>query len=177
MDVPIDIPTYPNYFSRFDERHGHLSSSVNVRDAACYICWAFARAYESSIMQPYMKTIALSLINVALFDREVNVRRAGSAAFQENVGRHGKIPCGVAINTLLDFVAVGIRQRCYLELSVKLAEIRVPEVARSMMDFLVGCQMVHWDEKIRVLASEALKRLTKFEVDYAVEEASFKSLN
>uniref|UniRef100_A0A914CJN7 Tubulin-specific chaperone D n=1 Tax=Acrobeloides nanus TaxID=290746 RepID=A0A914CJN7_9BILA len=155
---------------RFNETHGNFSASVNVRDAACYICWAFARAYETKIMAPYMKAIAKCLICVALFDREVNVRRAASAAFQENVGRHGKIPRGIEINTILDFVAVGIRKRCYLDLCVKLAELQVPEVASAMIDFLTDFQTVHFDEKIRILASEALKKLARFEIDYVIEK-------
>lgn len=57
-----------------------------------------------------------ALIVVAVFDREVNVRRAASAAFQENVGRQGSFPHGIEILTTCDFFAVGNRTTSYLEL-------------------------------------------------------------
>jgi hypothetical protein len=60
------------------------AASVNVRDAACYICWAFARAYEAQIFREHVETLAGQLVCLALFDREVNIRRAASAAFQVN---------------------------------------------------------------------------------------------
>jgi hypothetical protein len=43
--------------------------------------------------------IASSLLIVTVFDREVNCRRAASAAFQENVGRLGNFPHGIDILT------------------------------------------------------------------------------
>ncbi|VDP89005.1 unnamed protein product [Echinostoma caproni] len=71
----------------YDERSGDHSYGSNVRDAACYVCWAFARAYRAVDFAPYVTQVAQSLVLVSLFDREVNVRRAAAAAFQENVGR------------------------------------------------------------------------------------------
>ncbi len=58
-----------------------------MRDAACYVVWSFARAYSPEIMKPYVPVISRNLVTMAVFDREVNCRRAASAAFQENVGR------------------------------------------------------------------------------------------
>ncbi|KER18367.1 hypothetical protein T265_16109, partial [Opisthorchis viverrini] len=71
----------------YDERSGDHNYGSNVRDAACYVCWAFARAYRAQDFSPYVNQVASALILVSLFDREVNVRRAAAAAFQENVGR------------------------------------------------------------------------------------------
>lgn len=86
-----------------------------MRDAACYVCWSFARAYSPSVLQPYVVKLAnalivsskillifnlfLDLLKVAsLFDREINCRRAASAALQENVGRVGQFPHGIGIH-------------------------------------------------------------------------------
>lgn len=42
----------------YDEKRGACSLGSNVRDAACYVCWAFARAYEPSELKPYVNQIA-----------------------------------------------------------------------------------------------------------------------
>lgn len=62
-----------------------------MRDSACYVCWSFARAYAPHIMEPFVRELAQNLVVVSVFDREINVRRASSAAFQENVGRQVSI--------------------------------------------------------------------------------------
>ena len=66
----------------YDERRGSFSVGSHVRDAACYVCWAFARAYDPAVLQPHLARLASALLTVAVFDREVNCRRAASAAFQ-----------------------------------------------------------------------------------------------
>jgi hypothetical protein len=66
----------------------------------------------------HIQQIATALLIVTVFDREINVRRAASAAFQENVGRQGTLPHGIDIVTTADFFAVGNRTNTYLEISV-----------------------------------------------------------
>jgi tubulin-specific chaperone D len=73
----------------FDRRKGTTSVGSHVRDAACYTYWAFARAYDPVILEPYVKRMSEALVVASLLDREINCRRAASAAFQESVGRQG----------------------------------------------------------------------------------------
>lgn len=65
----------------YDINLGNHSVGAHVRDAACYVVWSFARAYAPEIMKPHVHTLATQLVNISLFDREVNCRRAASATF------------------------------------------------------------------------------------------------
>jgi hypothetical protein len=71
----------------FDKKLGNYSLGRNVRDAACYVCWSLARAFEAEDIKPYVNKIAGALLIVTVFDREVNCRRAASAAFQGKKNR------------------------------------------------------------------------------------------
>lgn len=71
----------------FDIRKGAHSIGTNVRDAAAYVIWALARAQDASSLSPHAVKLAQNLVCVSLFDRDVSIRRAASAAFQEHVGR------------------------------------------------------------------------------------------
>lgn len=71
----------------FDIRKGAHSIGSNVRDAAAYVLWALARAQHASSISPHAVKLSQSLVCVSLFDRDVSIRRAASAAFQEHVGR------------------------------------------------------------------------------------------
>ena len=73
-------------------------------------------------MQPHVHHLASGLLLVAMFDREVNVRRAACAAFQENVGRQGNFPRGIEINTTADYFTVGSRTRSYIRVARTIAE-------------------------------------------------------
>lgn len=107
---------------KFDQRKGSHSIGAHVRDSACYVCWAFARAYEPSVMKPFVDQLAESLVILSVFDREVNIRRASSAAFQENVGRQGTFPHGIAILTAADYFAIGNRSKAFLDVSMEIAQ-------------------------------------------------------
>ena len=71
----------------FDIRKGAHSIGSNVRDAAAYVLWALARAQDISALAPHANNLARRLVAVSLYDREIHIRRAASAAFQEHVGR------------------------------------------------------------------------------------------
>lgn len=142
----------------YDEKRGACSVGANVRDAACYVCWAFARAYEPQELTPFVAAISSALVVAALFDRNVNCRRAASAAFQENVGRQGTFPHGIEVLTAADYFTVGNRANCYLVISTAVAGF--PEYTRPMIDHLLTKKIGHWDGVIRALSAKALRNLT-----------------
>uniref|UniRef100_A0A8C3NMA2 Tubulin-specific chaperone D n=1 Tax=Geospiza parvula TaxID=87175 RepID=A0A8C3NMA2_GEOPR len=136
----------------YDEKRGACSVGSNVRDAACYVCWAFDASTSPA------------LVIAAVFDRDVNCRRAASAAFQENVGRQGTFPHGIDILTAADYFAVGNRVNCYLTISVYIAGF--PEYTQPMIDHLVNMKINHWDSVIRELSTKALHNITPQAPEY-----------
>ncbi|NXW84811.1 TBCD protein, partial [Alopecoenas beccarii] len=151
----------------YDEKRGACSVGSNVRDAACYVCWAFARAYDPAELIPFIHQISSALIIAAVFDRDVNCRRAASAAFQENVGRQGTFPHGIDILTAADYFAVGNRVNCYLTISMYIAGF--PEYTQPMIDHLVNMKINHWDCVIRELSTKALHNLTRRAPEYMAD--------
>ena len=152
----------------YDERRGCFSVGAHVRDAACYVCWAFARAYSPTVLMPYVPNkVAPALMTVSVFDREVNCRRAASAAFQENVGRLGAeaVPHGIDLLTACDYHSVGIRQHAYTELSVRVAE-KNTEYADQLVRHLLEKKISHWDNSIRELTGQAFRKLVPVTLDY-----------
>ncbi|CAH0396102.1 unnamed protein product [Bemisia tabaci] len=142
----------------YDEPHGAITVGSSVRDAACYVAWSFARAYDVELLRPYINQIASALLVVTCFDREINCRRAASAAFQEHVGRQGTFPHGIDILTNADYFAVGVRNNAYLKISVDIAQFE--EYTFTLIDHLVEKKLNHVDIAIRELAAKALHNLT-----------------
>lgn len=110
----------------YDVKRGTSSRGAHVRDAACYVTWSFARSFRPEILENYMDTICKTLVIMSVFDREVNCRRAASAAFQENVGRQGgpqsaHIPFGLQILNIADYFVLGNRRDCYLSIAHQIA--------------------------------------------------------
>ena len=148
----------------FDEPRAYGSIGYLIRDAACYICWSFPRAYDPDIIQPYVKEIAAALIVVTCFDREINCRRAASAAFQENVGRQGNFPHGIEILTIADYFEVGVRNHAYLKISTQIAQYE--EYTKPLIDHLITRKITHWDTAIRELSAKTLFNLTPINPNY-----------
>ena len=46
----------------FDKKIGNFSFGSNVRDSACYVCWALARAFEPDVLTPHVNSIAATLV-------------------------------------------------------------------------------------------------------------------
>ncbi|XP_072939375.1 tubulin-specific chaperone D [Epargyreus clarus] len=130
-----------------------------ARDSACHAAWAIARAYDATALAPHAQLLATSLIATACFDREINCRRAASAAYQENVGRHGMFPHGIDVLTTADFQSVGPRNNAYLVIAPQIADY--PEYTQPLVDHLVDLKVQHWDCAIRELAAKALNKLTE----------------
>lgn len=137
---------------------GYMSVGQNIRDAACYVCWAFARAYDPKDLQPFVHRIATGLLIVTVFDREINCRRAASAAFQESVGRLGNFPHGIDILTAADFYTVGLRTNSFLVISDFIAKHE--EYTIPLIDHLLELKTGHWDITMRELTAKALHTLT-----------------
>jgi len=153
----------------YDQRKGNFSIGSHIRDAACYVCWAFARAYEPQVLAPYVQEIASALLTTSVFDREVNCRRAASAAFQENVGRQGTFPHGIDILTVADYFAVGSRPNAFLTLSVHIASHK--EYSKPLIEHLLERKVGHWDATVRELAAKSLQNLCPCEPSFMVKEA------
>lgn len=151
----------------YDEMKGYMSVGQNIRDSACYVCWAFARAYDPKDLQPFVQKISTGLLIVTVFDREINCRRAASAAFQESVGRLGNFPHGIDILTAADFYTVGLRSNSFLVISDFIAKYE--EYTIPLIDHLLELKSGHWDITIRELTAKALSRLTHHNPNYLVD--------
>lgn len=150
----------------YNVRRGSTSVGAHVRDAACYTFWAFARAYSPLILRGHLQPLAEAVVLTSLFDREVNCRRAASAAFQEAVGRQGSVsfPNGIAIVTAADYFSLGNRKEAYTTIAMEVAifeEYRLP-----ILKHLYQEKLFHWDVAIRKLASVALAQLSTFDTAF-----------
>eukprot|EP00928_Gymnodinium_smaydae_P017716 TRINITY_DN16776_c0_g2_i1.p1 TRINITY_DN16776_c0_g2~~TRINITY_DN16776_c0_g2_i1.p1 ORF type:complete len:1166 (+),score=141.52 TRINITY_DN16776_c0_g2_i1:1343-4840(+) len=151
----------------FEHVSGNFAVGQHVRDAACYVCWAFARAYAPDTLQPYVSDLATALLQVAVYDREINCRRAAAAAVQEHVGRQGTFPNGIDVVTLADYWTLSARRNAYLVVAPQLATFG--SFRDNFINHLVDRKLTHQDTQIRLLASHALARLAEQVPDTTVE--------
>ena len=148
---------------------------ANVRDAACFVCWSFSRAYESQEIHTFVNNLAPILVCVTCFDREVNCRRAASAAIQEMVGRTQVFPHGLEVLVLTDFHLLANRQHCYLDIAFSLAQKQ--EFGEKLIQYLIG-KCDHWDRDIRELVAQSIGKLSPlFDINRYFNELLTKSLS
>lgn len=162
----------------FDMRRGANSVGAHVRDAACYIVWALARAYTSADVAPHAAAIAEMMIPVALLDREVNCRRAASAALQECVGRlaQGVIVEGIALVLLCDYFSLNQRSSSYTKIAPQVASLENGIYFGCILDELWAGKLIHWDANVRSLASRALGALVSVDRDDVILRTVFPNL-
>mmetsp|Transcript_17802 Transcript_17802/g.55568 ORF Transcript_17802/g.55568 Transcript_17802/m.55568 type:complete len:1175 (+) Transcript_17802:28-3552(+) len=145
----------------YDRTRGSHHIGANVRDAACYVAWAFARAYAPQIIAPYLPGLLTSILSVAIFDREVHVRRAAGAALQENIGRQGVREFGaegITLTQTVNFFALGSRERAYFDIAPTVSRLGYFE---CIFSHLLHNRVHHWDVSIRLLAAKSLGKIVE----------------
>jgi hypothetical protein len=154
---------------QYDVPRGSHSVGSHVRDAACYVCWAFARAYAPNILKPFVQELSVAIVIASLFDREINCRRAASASFQECVGRQGadNFKHGIVILTSADYFTIGNRAESFTNVAKKIAAF--DEYRHPLIRHVYEEKLFHWDVDIRNLSSKSLRILTSLEPQYFAE--------
>nr|XP_019048752.1 hypothetical protein I302_02526 [Kwoniella bestiolae CBS 10118]OCF27682.1 hypothetical protein I302_02526 [Kwoniella bestiolae CBS 10118] len=153
----------------FDLRRASHSIGANVRDAAAYLLWSLSRACPPSVLKAHAEDMATSLICVALFDREVGVRRAASAAFQEGVGRLGLYSEGIDVLGKTDFYSVSVRRMAF---TIAAPCVAVHKVYRDKMrEHLHHITLRHWDTNMRVQGAQALQSILKLGNDDDLQDS------
>lgn len=157
--LPKVIPIIENALV-FDIYKGQNGIGANVRDSACYVCWAFARAYTPRDLLPFMKQLTSKLLITSLFDREINCRRAASAALQENIGRQGleNFDNGLSIISIIDYFNVGNRSNCYISLASNISVLD-SNFFDYFVEHLLAVKLEHWDPEIRDISAKSLCKL------------------
>lgn len=141
----------------FDLRRASHSVGANVRDAGAYVIWSLSRAAAPEALVPFADKMAMALVCAATLDREVGVRRAASAAFQEGVGRLGLYPAGIDVLAKTDFYSVSVRRKAFANAAPAVAHHRVYRAA--LREHLHNIALRHWDVAMRTGGAGTLAAL------------------
>ncbi|GAA5868482.1 hypothetical protein JCM3774_005393 [Rhodotorula dairenensis] len=162
-------------------RYDHLTAlhvvGASVRDSAAYVLWSLARTMSASfITAAEAQNLAAHLLCTACLDREVSVRRAASAAWQEAVGRWGIFAHGIASLRATDFYTASVRHRAYLQGAVEIAafdEYRPAILAHLTGESAAGpadTGVAHYDAEIRTLSAKALGKIAEHKAGAVVSD-------
>ncbi|PCH40083.1 ARM repeat-containing protein [Wolfiporia cocos MD-104 SS10] len=157
----------------FDIRKGAHSIGSNVRDAASYVLWSLARAQRVSVLAPHAEKLSRHLVTVSIFDREIHIRRAASATFQEYVGRTNLFAHGIDVLQKTDFYAVGIRRHAFLVAAPKVAEHN--DYRDFLISHLLNVTLRHWDPSMRQLGSQSLRAICQLDLRILAPSAAHRT--
>ncbi|KAF1944354.1 hypothetical protein EJ02DRAFT_510264 [Clathrospora elynae] len=165
------------------------SIGTNVRDAACFGIWALSRRYSTadllavetasirawehrkSLHVP--QVLAIELVIAACLDPAGNIRRGSSAALQELIGRHpNTIEEGIPLVQIVDFHAVGLRQRAMCDVSIKAGELQQLYWEPLFENLLEWRGTGSLDSDSRLFAAQAVGSLSKFQSPSVVQRMS-----
>lgn len=151
---------------------------TNIRDAANFGIWAIARRYTTDELQKVdlaaigavqdskynvsiTQMLAIELIQCACLDPAGNIRRGSSAVLQELVGRHpDTIIEGIALIQVVDFHAVGLRQRAITDVTFEATKFS-PMYWDALFKGLLGWRGIGAvDEASRVATAHAIGTLS-----------------
>lgn len=141
----------------FEQRKLTYAVGSNVRDAACYVCWALFRS-STDLPDPIFDSLIDSLVAQGCFDRDINIRRAASAAIQEGIGRHRDSTKGIPLVQALDFFKLGNRDQAYLSVSSTLFDLGF---SGALIPHLLKFSLFSWDQTLARLACRALGVLSQ----------------
>ncbi|KAG9193115.1 hypothetical protein G6011_03150 [Alternaria panax] len=167
------------------------SIGTNVRDAACFGIWALSRRYPTTDLlavetasiraSEHLKSLhvpqvlAIELVVAACLDPAGNIRRGSSAALQELIGRHpNTIEEGIPLVQIVDFHAVGLRQRAMCDVAIKAGELQ------SLYWEALFSGLLDWrgtgslDSDSRLFAADAIGSLSKAQPPAVVQKMSIQ---
>lgn len=130
-----------------------------MRDAACYVLWALARAHDADAIRPYAQGLSHQLVCVTLLDRDISIRRAASAAFQECVGRLGLFAHGIDVIRKTDFFAVSVRRNAFLQCAPQVAVHA--EYRHPILEHALSTTVFHWDVTMRECGALAVAKIAQ----------------
>jgi len=153
------------------------SIGTNVRDAACFGIWALSRRYPTADLlavetasiraSEHLKALhvpqvlAIELVVAACLDPAGNIRRGSSAALQELIGRHpNTIEEGIPLVQIVDFHAVGLRQRAMCDVAIKAGELQLLYWEALFEGLLEWRGTGSLDSDSRLFAAEAIGSLS-----------------
>lgn len=148
----------------FEQKRITFAMGANVRDATCYVYWSLFRSYPrldkvavGDSGKDFLHSSFAALVGLCCFDREVNVRRAASAALQEGIGRQNwETANGLEIIQKLDYFRVGSRSRAYTSVALDACELGF---RHSVFATVVKLGVYSWDPVVRRLAAVSLRQL------------------